>query len=135
VARGSSKSRGRPADAVPIGERLRRQRVDVLGKSIRDVAKLLDSAPIHLSDIETGRRDPSEELLVKIAKVYGLPEAELRSGFSKPEAVVAEVASESTIAAEKVPEFLRTARGLSAAQWDTLIKQARKINPGREVAP
>ncbi|MBK9187729.1 MAG: helix-turn-helix transcriptional regulator [Phycisphaerales bacterium] len=135
MAKSSGKSRGRSSDSVPIGQRLRDQRVDVLHKSIRDVAKLLASAPIHLSDIETGRRTPSEELLVKIARVYGLPEAELRSGFSKPEAVVAEVASESTVAAEKVPEFLRTARGLSASQWDALIKQARKIKPDREAKP
>lgn len=135
MAKGAGKTRGGSPGPVTIGTRLRNQRVDVLRKSIRDVAKLLDSAPIHLSDIETGRRAPSEELLIKIAKVYGLPEAELRSGFSKPEAVVAEVASESTIAAEKVPEFLRTARGLNAAQWDTLIKQARKINPDWEVKP
>lgn len=135
MATNSGKPRTSSPSTISIGERLRRQRVDVLGKSIRDVAKLLDSAPIHLSDIETGRRAPSEELLLKIAKVYGLPEAELRSGFSKPEAVVAEVASESTVAAEKVPEFLRTARGLNAAQWDTLIKQARKINPASEREP
>ncbi|MFA6044466.1 MAG: helix-turn-helix transcriptional regulator [Phycisphaerales bacterium] len=115
-----------------IGERLRTQRVDVLGKSIRDVAKLLDSAPIHLSDIETGRRTPSEELLVKIAKVYGVPEAELRAGFSRPDSVVAEVASESTVAAAKVPEFLRTARGLNAEQWDSLIRQAKKISDRKE---
>lgn len=135
MAKGSGKSRDKSSSTLSIGERLRRQRVDVLGKSIRDVAKQLDSAPIHLSDIETGRRAPSEELLVKIAVVYGLPEAELRSGFSKPEAVVAEVASESTVAAAKVPEFLRTARGLNAEQWDTLIKQARKIKPDSEVRP
>lgn len=115
-----------------IGERLRTQRVDVLGKSIRDVAKLLDSAPIHLSDIETGRRTPSEELLVKIAKVYGVPEAELRAGFSRPDSVVVEVASESTVAAAKVPEFLRTARGLNAEQWDSLIRQAKKISDRKE---
>lgn len=112
---------------LPIGERLRHQRVEVLKKSIRDLARLLDSAPIHISDIENGKRSPSEELLIKIASVYGLPEAELRSGFSRPDSVVAEVASESTVAAAKVPEFLRTARGLSAEQWDQLIKQARKI--------
>jgi transcriptional regulator with XRE-family HTH domain len=112
---------------LPIGERLRHQRVEVLKKSIREVARLLDSAPIHVSDIENAKRSPSEELLIKIAAVYGLPEAELRSGFARPDAVVAEVASESTVAAEKVPEFLRTARGLSAQQWDQLIKQAKKI--------
>jgi transcriptional regulator with XRE-family HTH domain len=115
-----------------IGERLRTQRVEVLGKSIRDLARLLESAPIHLSDIENGRRCPSEELLIKIARVYGVPEAELRAGFSRPDSVVAEVASESTVAAAKVPEFLRTARGLNAEQWDTLIRQAKKINERKD---
>lgn len=116
------------AKSLPIGERLRIRRVDVLDKSIRDIAKLLDTAPIHVSDIETGKRSPSEELLLKMAKVYGLPVAELRAGFSKPDSVVVEVASESTTAAEKVPEFLRTARGWNATQWDQIIKQAKKID-------
>lgn len=116
------------SDLVPIGERLRTQRVEVLGKSIRDIAKLLDSAPIHVSDIETGKRAPSEDLMLRMAKVYGLSEAELRAGFSKPEGVVAEVASESTTAAKRVPEFLRTARGLNDDQWDQLIKQAKRIS-------
>ncbi len=135
MAKGGSKTRSGSSGGGTIGERLRRQRVEVLGKSIRDVAKLLDSAPIHLSDIETGRRAPSEELLIKIARVYKVPEAELRSGFSKPEAVVAEIASESTVAAQKVPEFLRTARGFNAEQWDALIKKAKNLNPGAEDRP
>lgn len=113
---------------LPIGERLRLRRVDVLRKSLRDIARQLDSAPIHISDIETGKRTPSEELLLKIAKVYGLSEAELRAGFARPEMIVGEVASESAVAAEKVPAFLRTARGLSAEQWDALIKQAKKLS-------
>lgn len=121
-------NRNPKSQPASIGDRLRTHRVEVLKKSIREIARLLDSAPIHLSDIETSRRTPSEELLMKMAKVYGLPEAELRAGFARPDAVVAEVASESTIAAEKVPEFLRTARGLNADQWDTLIRQARKIS-------
>jgi len=118
----------KPIQSMPIAERLRHQRIEVLGKSVRDVAKLLDTSPIHVSDIETGKRTPSEELLIKIMSVYGIPEAELRAGFTRPEAIVAEVASESTVAAEKVPEFLRTARGLSSDQWDKLIKQAKKLN-------
>ena len=121
-------NRNPKSQPASIGDRLRTHRVEVLKKSIREIARLLDSAPIHLSDIETSRRTPSEELLMKMAKVYGLPEAELRAGFARPDAVVAEVASESTIAAEKVPEFLRTARGLNADQWDTLIRQAKKIS-------
>jgi transcriptional regulator with XRE-family HTH domain len=114
---------------VPIGNRLRALRVEKLGKSVRDVAKLLDVAPIHVSDIETGKRVPSEELLLKLVRVYGIHESELRSGFERPDAVVAKVASESPTAASKVPEFLRTARGLNAQQWDQLIEQARRLSP------
>lgn len=121
-------SKNPSSSSFPIGERLRAQRIQTLGKSIRDVAKLLDCAPIHLSDIETGRRVPSEELLVRLARVYRMDESELRSGFSRPDSIVAEVASESTVAAKKVPEFLRTARGLTTEQWDSLIKQAKKIS-------
>lgn len=117
-----------------IGEKLRTHRVEVLEKSLRDMAKVLDTAPIHLSDIETGRRSPSEELLLKMAKAYGLPESELRSGFGRPDVVVAQVASESAVAAEKVPEFLRTARGLTANQWDKLIHQAQKMT-GTDTEP
>jgi transcriptional regulator with XRE-family HTH domain len=131
-----SKKAGKPrtenSESTPIGERLRSRRVDVLGKSVREVAKLLDTAPVHVSDIETGRRAPSEELLLKIAEIYGMPLPELRAGFSRPDAVVAEVASESTVAAEKVPMFLRTARGFSAEQWDQMIKQATTMNQGKE---
>lgn len=129
MAKRASKNTG--PEHTTIGERLRSHRLEVLGKSGRDMARLLDVAPIHVSDIETGKRSPSDELLVKIAKAYGFSEAELRSGFSRPDAVVAEVASESAVAAEKVPAFLRTARGLSAAEWDKLIRQARKINQDR----
>lgn len=112
---------------LPIGETLRRRRVETLGKSVRDMAKLLDTSPIHISDIETGKRVPSDDLLVRMAHGYGLAESELRAGFARPDAVVGEVATESATAAEKVPEFLRTARGLSAEQWDKLIKQAKKL--------
>ncbi len=118
-----------PKQQVPIGTRLRTLRVEKLRKSVRDVAKLLDVAPIHVSDIETGKRAPSEELMLKLVRVYGIDEFVLRSGFERPDAIVAEVASESPTAASKVPEFLRTARGLNAQQWDQLIEQARRLSP------
>ena len=34
---------------------------------LREFARLLDVSPTHLSDVENGRRVPSEELLMKIA--------------------------------------------------------------------
>jgi len=110
-----------------VGELLRQRRIDAMGKSVRDVAKLLGVAPIHVSDIETGKRVPSEELLLRFASIYKLSEATLRAGFERPDAVVAEIASESPTAAEKVPEFLRTARGMDSNQWDQLIAEAKRI--------
>jgi transcriptional regulator with XRE-family HTH domain len=111
----------------PIGEKLRLQRVEVLNKGLREMAGLLDIAPAHLTDIEKGRRTPSEALMLKMAEQYHLPLADLRSGFSRPDAIVSEVASQNPTTAAKVPEFLRTARNLSAEQWDRLIRQASRM--------
>jgi transcriptional regulator with XRE-family HTH domain len=114
-----------------IGERLRRQRVEVLGRGLREMARIIDTTAPHLTDIEKGRRNPSEELMVKIAESYNLPIAELRSGWSKPDAIVKEVASQDATTAAKVPEFLRTARSLSSDQWDKLIRQAEGMAGGK----
>jgi plasmid maintenance system antidote protein VapI len=73
----------------PIGDILRKQRVEVLGKGLREAASLLQIAPAHLTDIEKGRRNPSEELLLRITKLYRIDEAKLRSGWSRPETIVA----------------------------------------------
>lgn len=118
----------RQSPQLSIGERLRQQRVEKLRKGLREMARLLDTAPAHITDIESGRRSPSEDLLLRMAAAYQVPEHELRSGFSKPDAIVQELASESPTASEKVPELLRSARGLSAEQYDKLIQHARKIS-------
>ena len=115
----------------PIGETLRIRRVDDLQKGLREMARTLGVAPAHLTDIEKGRRTPSEDLLKRISKAYGMPEAELRSGWQRAEAVVTEVANQDATTAEKVPEFLRTARKLSPEQWDRLINQAKRMAGGK----
>lgn len=115
----------------PIGDRLRRHRVERLKRSLRQVASDVGVTPAHLTDIEKGRRAPSDDLLVRIARVYQLAEPELRAAWSKPDAVVREVASSSPTTAEKVPQFLRTARDLTPAQWDQLIEQARTMTKSK----
>jgi len=115
----------------PIGEVLRARRVEVLKKGLREMARLLDIAPAHLTDIEKGRRNPSDGLLKRIGELYGIAEPELRAGWSKAEGVVEEVATQDATTAEKVPEFLRTARKLSPEQWDRLIGQARRMASGK----
>lgn len=115
----------------PIGDTLRRQRVEVLGKGLRETATALGIAPAHLTDIEKGRRNPSEDLLKRICRVYRIDEAVLRSGWSRAETVVAEVATQDATTAAKVPEFLRTARNLTKDQWDDLIGQAKRLSGKR----
>lgn len=117
----------RPSPKQPIGELLRARRVDVLKKGLREMAGELGIAPAHLTDIEKGRRTPSQDLLMRICKAYGIPEADLRSGWSRADNVVAEVATQDPVTAEKVPAFLRSARKLSPEQWDTLIEQAKRM--------
>lgn len=122
----------RSTSRQPIGEVLRARRVDVVKKGLREMAAELGIAPAHLTDIEKGRRTPSEELLVRISKAYGIAVADLRAGWSRPDAVVAEVAAQDSVTAEKVPEFLRTARKLTPQQWDTVIEQARRMSSKKE---
>ena len=95
------------------------------------MARILDIAPAHLTDIEKGRRNPSEPLLLLISKAYGIDEAELRAGWHRAEAVVEEVATQDATTAAKVPQFLRTARNLTPQQWDKLIRQAQRMDQGK----
>jgi transcriptional regulator with XRE-family HTH domain len=65
-------------DMNELGERVRelRDRHDI---SLREFArKLGDISPAHISDIENGRRNPSEDLLQKMAQVLGVAFDELQ---------------------------------------------------------
>lgn len=67
-----------------LGQRIRELRE---GKdlSLREFArKLGDLSPPFVSDVELGRRFPSEKVLEKIAHVLGEPLDELRSYDSRP---------------------------------------------------
>jgi len=113
-----------------IGEVLRLKRIEVLKMGLRERARRLAIAPAHLTDIEKGRRTPSESLLIRISELYGISEAQLRTAWSKADQIVQEVATQDTTTAEKVPQFLRTARKLSTDQWDQLIRQAEQMAAG-----
>ena len=119
-------------ETAPIGDILRKQRVEVLGIGLRDIAKILEVAPAHVTDLEKGRRTPSESLLLKIAEVYRIDVATLRAGWHRPDAIVSEIASQDAMSAAKVPEFLRTARGFSSSDWDALIAEAKRRAKSRK---
>jgi transcriptional regulator with XRE-family HTH domain len=60
-----------------IGPYIRRRR-DELDLSLRELAKKLDCSPAFISDIELGRRHPSDKVLVEIAKILKVKVEELR---------------------------------------------------------
>ena len=60
-----------------LGNRIRELR-EQLGISLREFAKRLGATPAHVSDIELGRRNPSDELLQKMSSMLGESAEELR---------------------------------------------------------
>ncbi|MBX3394302.1 MAG: helix-turn-helix transcriptional regulator [Phycisphaerae bacterium] len=116
----------------PVGELLRRTRVESLNKGLREMAKILDIAPAHLTDLELGRRTPSEDLLRRVSGAYGIPESTLRAGWARPDAIVSEVATQDAMTAEKVPALLRNARRLTRDQWDALIEEAQRLSAQKD---
>lgn len=62
-----------------------RERRDALDLSVRELArKLGDISPAHISDIENGRRNPSDDLLKKLARVLDVPVDELQKHDLRP---------------------------------------------------
>ncbi|MGD9689170.1 MAG: helix-turn-helix domain-containing protein [Phycisphaerales bacterium] len=110
---------------------MRARRIETLGKGLREMARLLNIAPAHLTDIEMGRRTPSEELMLKLGEAYGIDEAALRAGWGRAQAVVDEVANRSEVNAAKVPELLRKAGNFGPNEWDQVIRYVDKLKAKR----
>jgi transcriptional regulator with XRE-family HTH domain len=69
---------------MTLGDQLRKLR-DESDLSLRGLAKQLGGVTAaHLSDIEFGRRYPSDELLKKLAVFFKVDEAELRALDTRP---------------------------------------------------
>jgi transcriptional regulator with XRE-family HTH domain len=60
-----------------LGNRIRELR-EKLDLSLRDFAKRVGNTPAHISDIELGRRNPSDDLLQKMSTVLDEPVEDLR---------------------------------------------------------
>ena len=63
---------------VTLGERIKELRM-ALGISLRSLAGTVKKTPPFISDIELGRRYPSDEVLEAIAEVLKVPVGELKS--------------------------------------------------------
>jgi transcriptional regulator with XRE-family HTH domain len=61
-----------------LGQYMRRRR-DELDLSLREFAKRLDCSPAFISDIELGRRHPSDKVLGDMARILGVTVDTLRA--------------------------------------------------------
>lgn len=68
---------------ITLGARIRELR-DAKDVSLREFAKQIEVTPAHLSDIELGRRFPSDQLLKRIATRLGIRLEELEKHDSRP---------------------------------------------------
>jgi transcriptional regulator with XRE-family HTH domain len=66
-----------------IGPFIRKRR-DELDLSFRELAKKLDCSLAFISDIELGRRHPSDKVLIEIAKILKVKSEELRKIDVRP---------------------------------------------------
>lgn len=66
-----------------IGPFIRKRR-DELDLSLRELAKRLDCSPAFISDIELGRRHPSDKVLIEIAKILKVKVEDLRKIDVRP---------------------------------------------------
>ncbi len=68
---------------ISLGQRIRtlREEKDL---SLRELAKRVDKSAAFLSDIELGRRFPSDEVLALLSKELGVAQEDLRSYDTRP---------------------------------------------------
>lgn len=68
---------------MTLGTRIRELR-DAQDLSLREFAKKLDLAPAFISDIEHGRRYPSEEVLARMARLLETSVGDLKAYDQRP---------------------------------------------------
>ena len=68
---------------ITFGQYIRQNR-DEHDISLRDFAKKIECSPAFVSDIELGKRNPSEEVFAKIAKAFGVSVNQLKQYDTRP---------------------------------------------------
>lgn len=66
-----------------LGQYIREER-DRKDVSLREFAKKIDCSPAFLSDIELGRRNPSEDVFIKIAQSLNVSVADIKKYDTRP---------------------------------------------------
>ena len=112
-----------------LGEYIRnlRNKRDI---GVRELGRKADVSGVHISSIEKNKNTPSPELLRKIAVILDADVDKLQAMANQVDPDVIDVIKRSPSA---VPSFLRSAKGLTNAQWQELEKAAKKMSKKKKV--
>ena len=112
-----------------LGEYIRnlRNKRDI---GVRELGRKADVSGVHISSIEKDKNTPSPELLRKIAVILDTDVDKLQAMANQVDPDVIDVIKKSPSA---VPSFLRSAKGLTKAQWQELDKAALKMSKKKKV--
>ena len=112
-----------------LGEYIRnlRNKRDIV---VRELGRLVDVSGVHISSIEKDKNTPSPELLRKIAVILDTDVDKLQAMANQVDPDVIDVIKKSPSA---VPSFLRSAKGLTKAQWQELEEVALKMSKKKKV--
>ena len=109
---------------ISFGQRVKELRLDKeIG--LRELGRLVDISAMHISNLEKERVMPSSELVTKIAKTLEGDVDELLHLARLIDPEVANVIHENPY---HVPNLLRSAKTLTAEQWEKLQKQAERMS-------
>ena len=87
---------------------------------VRELGRAVDVTGMHISNMEKGKSLPSPELIVKLANALNVDVDEMSHMANHIAPEVKDVIQNQP---KTVPNFLRSAKDLSAEQWEVLHKQ------------
>lgn len=109
---------------VSFGNELRNIR-KYKGLKAKDVAELVGVSAMYISEIERDKKIPSDELITKLSKIYGVEEKELFEGFKR---VSEDMLDELTNNPNLFDVIFEVSRGkLSEDKKEVLYKQIGEI--------
>ena len=95
------------------------------GLSLRKLAKLVDVSFVNIAHIENGRVTTSKKIIRQLAKALDYDADKLLAAANEIGEDVEKIIRKIPTA---LPDFLRTAKNLTKADWINLTEQVKKMN-------
>ena len=104
-----------------FGQWLRDTRMEQ-GYTLRKFAKIINTSPTYISNIERNLKLPSEKILTRIAGELGQNEDMVLGMAGKISPELTDIITDNPLEAAK---FLKETKGMSKQSWDRIIEIAK----------